>query len=223
MKDRRSAFRARLKKTKTPDPKVDGESPAGPDPAVHSCNPMDYVIPTPRSRYPRTSLTSLTPVPVELEAEPVPMKTVPEMTSSDSNPWSPESYSNSPLTPPVDLPVITTTIRPKEIYTSGEYRYQPTPRRTADVNNLLRLSDDDLNPNPVVLDIGTPGGFEEDFVDTLIAQLEAAGIGERSMSMSKSKGKGKARIEPVYDDEGDVWMGMRSNVGVPRLEVGAIG
>jgi hypothetical protein len=153
------------------------------------------------------------------------MKTVPEMASSDSNPWSPDSYSNSPLTPPEQLPVVTTTIRPKEIYTSGEYRHQPTPRRTANVNNPLRLSEDNLDPNAVVLDIGTPGGFEEDFVDTLIAQLEAAGIAERtpSTSTSKSKGKGKATREHVFDDEGGIWMGMKSNVGVPRVEVGAMG
>ena len=75
-----------------------------------------------------------------------------------------------------------------------------------------------------VLDIGTPGGFEEDFVDTLIKQLEAAGISEES----KREGKGKGRM----DDDGEVrgggsgdgmWMGMRTAVGVPRLEVRAVG
>jgi hypothetical protein len=73
-----------------------------------------------------------------------------------------------------------TTIRPKEIYTSRIYRHQPKPQ-TAKINTTLRL-DDGSNPEDFdqVLNIGTPGGFEVDFVDTLIAQLQQAGIGGES-------------------------------------------
>ena len=88
---------------------------------------------------------------------------------------------------------------------------------------MLRLPDDGGDGEREVggvLDIGTPGGFEEDFVDTLIKQLEAAGIGEGV----PREGKGKGRM----DEEGEVGGGgdgiwMRSAVGVPRLEVGAMG
>jgi hypothetical protein len=164
-------------------------------------------------------MNSLAPALSEREAEPVPMKTVSEMASSDFHPWSPDSYLHSPLTSLGDRPTTTTTIQPKEIYTSCEYRHQPTPRPIANVNNLLRLSEEDLDPNAALLDIGTPGGFEENFVDTLIAQLEAAGISERTPSQSKPRDQGRARTEHVYDDEKDVWTGMRSNVGVPGLKV----
>ena len=90
--------------------------------------------------------------------------------------------------------------------------------------NPLRLSDDDFDPNAARLDMGTPGGFEENFVDTLIAQLEAAGISERTPSQSQPWDQGRARAEHVRDDdEKEVWTGMRSNVGVPRLKVRVTG
>jgi hypothetical protein len=217
MKNRRSAFKGRLnsKKNKTPNLKVDTENSTGPENAFPSCNPKDYTTLRPRSRHPRVGVTALTPAPVELEAEPVFMKTVPELTSSDTNPWSPESYSDSAATPPEDQPIATTTIRPKEIYTSREYRHQPKPRSTANFSHLV-----DLNPDTAVLDIGTPGGFEDDFVDTLLAQLEAAGIAERDTD--RRKAEAQVRVEDIEED-GRVWMGMKTSVGVPRLEVRAMG
>jgi hypothetical protein len=71
--------------------------------------------------------------------------------------------------------------------------------------------------------MGTPGGFEENFVDTLIAQLEAAGISERTPSRSKSRDQGRVRAEHVGDEEKEVWTGMRSKVGVPRMKARATG
>jgi hypothetical protein len=221
MKDRRSAFKARLKKDKMKDLKVDTENSVRPENVVQSCDPIDHAIPRSRSRYHRTSIGAVTPAPVELEAEPVAMKTVPELSDTNSGPWSPGSYSDSPLTPPEDHNTITTTFRPKEIYTSGEYRHQPAARRAGNVNNLLQFSDQDLDPDSLVLDIGMPGGFEENFVDTLITQLEAASIIDRVPSKSKGKGKAKARVDDF--DEGGVWMGMTSSVGVPRLVVKTMG
>jgi hypothetical protein len=216
MKNRRSAFKARLdsKRNKTPNLKVDTENPAAPENAFQNCNPNDYATLRPRSRYHRASVTTLNPAPVELEAEPVVMKTVPELTSSDTSPWSPDSYSDSAATPPEEQPTATTTIRPKEIYTSREYRHQPKPHRAANFGHLL-----DLDPDSAVLDIGTPGGFEDDFVDTLLAQLEAVGIAERDTN--QSKGEGRVGADDSEED-GCVWMGMRSGVGVPRLAVRAM-
>ena len=233
MKNRRNAFKGRLnKKDKKSDVRVDVDNDNDNDNdrstrlqnnVPQSCNPIDYATLRPKPRFQRASLTALSPAPVELEAEPVAMKTVPELTSSDTPSRSPGSYSDTPYTPGTsldDTPAVTTTIRPKEIYTSREYRHQPKPRRPTDVSDLLRLPDEEADVT--LLDIGTPGGFEEDFVDTLIAQLEAAGISERVTS--KSKGKGKARMGEVdIVDEGGVWMGMTSRVGVPRLEVRAMG
>jgi hypothetical protein len=227
MKHRRAAFKERLSKKKKPDLKVDTDTDNRTelDHAMKpSCNPSDYAAKSTRlpSRYQRASLTILSPAPVELEAEPVAMKTVPELTSSDTGPWSPESYSDSPPTPTEDqstpITTPTTTIRPKEIYTSREYRHQPKPRRARDVSELPDgLRQEDVDPDSLVLDMGTPGGLDDDFLDTLLSQLEQAGISERVTSQSK----GKARADD--DDEGGMWMGVKSSFGVPMLQVKAMG
>ena len=230
MKHRRATFKERLsKKMKKPDLKVDTDTDTNNrvelDHAMKlSCNPGDYAAKSTRlpSRYQRASLRILSPAPVELEAKPVVMKTVPELTSSDTGPWSPESYSDSPPTPTEDQPTPittpTTTIRPKEIYTSREYRHQPKPRRTKDVSELPgELRQEDVDPDSLVLDMGTPGGLDDDFLDTLLGQLEQAGISERVTSQSK----GKARADD--DDEEGMWMGVKSSFGVPMLQVRAMG
>jgi hypothetical protein len=197
MKNRRNAFKARLnkkdKKDKMPEAKVNTTTEGNKDKTgldndvPQSYNPNNYPTPKPFSRYHRANLNSQAPAPVELEAEPVAMKTVPELISSATSPWSPDSHSDSPSTPDnaaTTTTHTTTTIRPKEIYTSREYRHQPKPRRPTDFSKILHLPGDDADGelDVTVLDIGTPGGFEEDFVDTLIAQLEAAAIGERATS-----------------------------------------
>jgi hypothetical protein len=185
MKDRRASFRARLNRmNRKPDPVVDKDINIATEHTFQeSCNPTDYVPPNPRRGYLHFSVKALNSTPVELEAEPLPMKTLPELASGDTSPWSPDSYSDgtdAPYTPPEGQPITMTTIRPKEIYTSRKYRHQPKPQ-TANISTPLRL-DNGSSPEDAdqVLSIGTPGGFEVDFVDTLIAQLQQAGIGGES-------------------------------------------
>jgi hypothetical protein len=182
MKDRRASFKARLNKmNRKQDPVVDKDINIATEHTIQeSYYPNDYAPPRPRRGYLHLSVKALNPVPVELEAEPLPMKTLPELASGDTSPWSPDSCSDrtdAPYTPPEGQPITTTTIRPKEIYTSRIYRHQPKPQ-TTNISTSLRLNDgsspEDLDQ---VLNIGTPGGFEVDFVDTLIAQLQRAGFG----------------------------------------------
>ena len=182
MKDRRAAFRARLNKmSRKPDPVVDKDIEIATEHTVQeSCNPIDSAPPSPKRGYLHFDVEALNSAPVELEAEPLPMKTLPELASGDTSPWSPDSYSDAtdaPNTPLEGQPITTTTIRPKEIYTSQKYRYQPKPQ-TANTSTPLRL-EDGSSPDGLdqVVNISTPGGFEVDFVDTLIAQLQQAGIG----------------------------------------------
>ena len=46
---------------------------------------------------------------------------------------------------------------------------------------------------------------------------------ERVTGNRNSKGKGSERLRMVSGEEGGIWMGVTSSVGVPRLEVRAIG
>ena len=185
MKDRRASFRARLNRmNRKPDPVVDKDINIATEHTIQeSCNPTDYVPPSPKRGYLHFSVKALNSTPVELEADPLPMKTLPELASGDTSPWSPDSYSDgtdAPYTPPEGQPITMTTIRPKEIYTSRKYRHQPKPQ-TANISATLR-PDNGSSPEDLdqVASIGTPGGFEVDFVDTLIAQLQQAGIGGES-------------------------------------------
>jgi hypothetical protein len=180
MKDRRATFRARLNKmNRKPDPVVDEDIEIIAEPTIQeSRNPNDDAPPFPKRGYLHFGVQALNSAPVELEAEPLPMKTLPELAPGDTSPWSPDSYSDATDTPHTPLegqPITTTTIRPKEIYTSQKYRHQPKPQ-TANTS-ALRLEDgsrpEDLHQ---VVNISTPGGFEVDFVDTLIAQLQQARI-----------------------------------------------
>ena len=185
MKDRRASFRARLNRmNRKPDPVVDKDINIATEHTFQeSCNPTDYVPPSLKRGYLHFSVKAINSTPIELEAEPLPMKTLPELASGDTSPWSPDSNSDAtdaPYTPPEDQPITMTTIRPKEIYTSQKYRHQPKPQ-TANISATLRLdngsSQEDLDQ---VLSVGTPGGFQIDFVDTLVAQLQQAGIGGES-------------------------------------------
>jgi len=185
MKDRRASFRARLNRmNRKPDPVVDKDINIATEHTFQeSCNPTDYVPPSLKRGYLHFSVKAINSTPIELEAEPLPMKTLPELASGDTSPWSPDSNSDAtdaPYTPPEDQPITMTTIRPKEIYTSQKYRHQPKPQ-TANISATLRLdngsSQEDLDQ---VLSVGTPGGFQVDFVDTLVAQLQQAGIGGES-------------------------------------------
>jgi hypothetical protein len=185
MKDRRASFKARLNRmNRKPDPVVDKDINIAIEHTFQeSSNPTDYVPPIPKRGYLHFGVKALNSTPVELEAEPLPLKTLPELASGDTSPWFPDSYSDgtdAPYTPPEGQPITMTTIRPKEIYTSRKYRHQPKPQ-TAKISTTLRL-DDGSNPEDLdqVLSIGTPGGFEIDFVDTLISQLHQVGIGGES-------------------------------------------
>jgi hypothetical protein len=186
MKDRRAAFRARLNKmNRKPDPVVDKDVEITAEHTIQeSYNPIDDVPPCPKRGYLHFGVQARNSAPVELEAEPLPLKTLPELASGDTSPWSPDSYSDAtdaPHTPLEGQPITTTTtIRPKEIYTSQKYRHQPKPQ-TANTSASLRLEDGSrLEDLDQVVNISTPGGFEVDFVDTLIAQLQQAGIGGES-------------------------------------------
>jgi hypothetical protein len=179
MKDRRASFRARLNKmNRKPDPVVDKDINIAAEHTIQeSRNPTNYEPPRPIRGYLHFGVKALNSVPIELEAGPLPMTTLPELASGDTSPWSPESHSDgtdAPYTPPEGQPIPMTTIRPKEIYTSQKYRHQPKPQ-TANISTSLRL--DDGSSQDQGLNISTPGGFEVGFVDTLIAQLQQAGIG----------------------------------------------
>jgi hypothetical protein len=189
MKDRRAAFRARLNKmNKKADPVVvEKDITIATERTIpETCIPSDVGPPSAKRGYLHLGVKALNSAPVELEAEPLPMKTVPELASDGTSPWFPDSYSdgtNTPHTPHTPLegqPITTTTIRPKEIYTSQKYRHPPKPQ-TANISTSVRLDDgsnvEDLDQ---VLNVSTPGGFEIDFVDTLIAQLQQVGIGRES-------------------------------------------
>ena len=185
MKDRRAAFRARLNKmNRKPDPVVDKDIEITAEPTIQeSRDPNDGAPPCPKRGYLHLGVQARNLAPVELEAEPLPMKTLPELASGDASPWSPDSYSDAtdaPNTPLEGQPITTTTIRPKEIYTSQKYRHQPKPQ-IANTSASLRLEDgsrpEDLDQ---VVNISTSGGFEVDFVDTLIAQLQQARISGES-------------------------------------------
>jgi hypothetical protein len=185
MKDRRASFRARLNRmNRKPDPIVDKDIDIATEHTFQErYNPTDYVPPSPKRGYVHFSVKALNSTPVELEAEPLPLKTLPELASGDTTPRFPDSYSDgtdAPYTPPEGQPITMTTIRPKEIYTSRIYRHQPKPQ-TANISTALR-PDNGSNPEDLdqVLNIGTPGGFEVDFVDTLIAQLHQVEIGGES-------------------------------------------